>query len=93
MIGFQVLYRGRVQGVGFRATVRDAAEAFGVGGWVRNQQDGSVMLIVQGKESEVLGLLEEVERRMGRLIASVDRSPCPVDAGLGTDGIEIRRSE
>jgi acylphosphatase len=35
---------GRVQGVFFRACTRDAAEALGVCGFVRNEPDGSVYI-------------------------------------------------
>lgn len=37
---FQV--HGRVQGVGFRAFVRDAAHSLGLSGWVENAWDGTV---------------------------------------------------
>jgi acylphosphatase len=33
---------GRVQGVGFRYATRQAAEQFGLSGWVRNRPDGTV---------------------------------------------------
>jgi acylphosphatase len=91
MVQLQVQYQGRVQGVGFRATVRDAAEGFRVGGWVRNEHDGRVTLVVQGEESEVVGLLEEVQRRLGRFITGAERLRRPIDESLRVAGIEIRR--
>ncbi len=43
---------GRVQGVGFRYTVRYLARSMGLTGWVRNEYDGSVTLTLQGKSRE-----------------------------------------
>jgi DNA ligase D-like protein (predicted 3'-phosphoesterase) len=50
--------RGQVQGVGFReATVRQAREG-GVLGWVRNADDGTVQVHVEGPEQAVERLVE-----------------------------------
>ena len=41
---------GRVQGVGFRESMRVVAHALEINGWVRNCDDGSVEAITQGNE-------------------------------------------
>ena len=48
-----VVFRGRVQGVGFRAHVEDVAARTGVGGWVRNRRDGTVEAIFAGDAKAV----------------------------------------
>ena len=42
MSGRHVFYEGRVQGVGFRATVKHIARGYEVVGWVKNLPDGRV---------------------------------------------------
>ena len=53
----QALVSGRVQGVCFRETTRQAAEAIGCRGWVRNLADGRVEVHVQGSREQVEALL------------------------------------
>jgi acylphosphatase len=55
-----VHYSGRVQGVGFRATVRNIARGFDVTGTARNLPDGRVELIAEGEKAEVAAFLEGV---------------------------------
>lgn len=55
-----VHYSGRVQGVGFRATVRHIACGYDVTGWVRNLPDGRVELIAEGAKPELKAFLEGV---------------------------------
>ena len=53
---------GMVQGVGFRAYVRDEARRLGVTGWVRNRKDGSVEVLVCGPETALAALSERVAK-------------------------------
>lgn len=48
---------GRVQGVGYRESMRAVADALQVRGWVRNRRDESVEAIVQGQENDVERLI------------------------------------
>lgn len=43
-----VVFRGRVQGVYFRANCAERAEALGLHGYVRNLPDGSVEAVFEG---------------------------------------------
>jgi acylphosphatase len=60
MTGRQVFYEGRVQGVGFRFTVKSIARGYDVTGWVRNLDDGRVELQVTGESEEVESFLEAI---------------------------------
>ena len=55
-----VFYSGRVQGVGFRATVRYLACGYDVTGTVRNLPDGRVELIAEGARAEMKAFLEGI---------------------------------
>ncbi len=55
-----VVFRGRVQGVGFRDGTRRTAKQFKVTGFVRNQPDGSVLMIAEGNRTELQAMLDAV---------------------------------
>ena len=52
---------GRVQGVGFRWFVEKEARAIGVGGWVRNNDDGSVEVLASGSEEQLARLRKSLQ--------------------------------
>ncbi len=54
--------RGRVQGVGFRWYVRQAADRLRLAGWVRNCSDGSVEVAVEGPAEAQQQLVTAVRR-------------------------------
>ena len=53
---------GRVQGVSYRATLREFSLRNGVSGWVRNLEDGSVEALLQGEEPDVTAVVEWARR-------------------------------
>lgn len=48
-----ILVAGRVQGVFFRKYTRDTALKYGLTGFVKNQNDGSVYIEVSGSEAAI----------------------------------------
>lgn len=78
------IYHGRVQGVGFRATTASIAALYSVEGYVRNQPDGTVELLVAGRDSDVSEFREELHRRMSVYIVRVEEEPAePENARSG----------
>jgi acylphosphatase len=88
MIGRQIFYEGRVQGVGFRFTCKHIARGYEVVGWVRNLPDGRVELQCSGDRDEVEAFLEGIaESELKSHIKGVTAIPMPPLAGVR--GFEI----
>jgi len=84
----EIRFIGRVQGVGFRATAKHLATDLGVNGWVRNEADGSVHLVVEGDESTVKKFLDEMHRRLQDHISDEQQTTGPATGRYS--GFEIR---
>lgn len=84
----QLLIKGRVQGVCYRAFTQDQAIRLGLNGWVRNMHDGRVEAVFEGqKELIERAILACKNGPSGARVTDVDitwRSP------LGEQGFEIR---
>lgn len=69
----RAVFRGRVQGVGFRDFVERQAQKHAIEGWVRNRSDGSVEAVFTGTAADVEAAIAacRVGPRSGR-VDSVD---------------------
>jgi acylphosphatase len=85
---YDVVVHGEVQGVFFRDSCRSEAEAAGVHGWVRNEQDGTVRVHVEGRTEAVESLLGWLHQgpRHAR-VQHVDVQPTEPE---GRSGFEVR---
>lgn len=76
-------FSGRVQGVGFRYTVKNIALQYDVQGYVRNLPDGRVELVMEGPDDQLDSLLHEVQDRMQPYIRAVDQQCLPATGEFG----------
>lgn len=83
----RVIYKGRVQGVGFRYTAQRLAAGFPVVGFVRNLPGGEVELVVEGAADQVDAFLAAVARQMAGYINGCILSDA---ASPGCSEFEIR---
>jgi acylphosphatase len=89
MAAKRVIYEGRVQGVGFRFSVKEIAQGYDVVGWVQNLIDGRVQLETQGDESEIDAFLQGIEA--SHLRAHIRRKVVtPIEPAAGLKGFQIR---
>ena len=60
LVRVNVHYSGRVQGVGFRYTVKSLVPGYDVLGIIRNLPDGRVELVAEGERAELEAFLQAV---------------------------------
>ena len=83
MITVSALYEGKVQGVGFRASVLALAKGYEVTGWVKNLPDGRVEVFASGDPGELEAFLQGIrESHLAGHIDHVNVAPAPPEGGL-----------
>lgn len=89
MKSLQCLVSGKVQGVNFRAWVKDQAEALGIKGWVRNLNDGRVEVLAQGDDQALSSLRGKLAQ--GSTFSRVENIDCKwIDYEKEYTGFELR---
>jgi acylphosphatase len=71
----RAVVRGQVQGVGYRWFAQRLASRLELSGWVANRADGSVELLAEGAETDLLALLSGLrEGPSSALVSDVEVS-------------------
>lgn len=86
MIRKRIIFKGRVQGVGFRFTAIRYANRLGLTGWVRNQYDGTVLMEVQGSLDNINRLIQFLHNDSYIQIDAIDEKIIIIkenDSGFG----------
>lgn len=84
----KIRIRGRVQGVFFRAWVKDKADQLRIQGWIRNRLDGDVEALLIGEARAVDVLIAEC--RQGPPTAQVDDVKVETALALAAASFEIK---
>lgn len=84
----RVTVHGRVQGVFFRDSARERANAHGVAGWVHNREDGALEAVLEGSRDAVQRLIRFFE--IGPPAASVERVEIEDERPDGLSSFEVR---
>ena len=82
-----MVVRGRVQGVFFRAETSQRASSLGLGGWVRNNPDGTLEAVFEGDRDRVDSMVEWCRR--GPAHAHVDDIEVTWEAPRGDGGFVV----
>lgn len=77
-IRLHYIFRGTVQGVGFRYYAFHSANMFGVTGYVRNLSDGGVEMEAEGDIESIGNMLEKIRSGMFIDIESTECENVPV---------------
>jgi acylphosphatase len=64
----EVVYKGSVQGVGFRFTAERFANDYGLKGYVRNLANGNVEIVAEAEEKTLKDFLRAIVEDMGNVI-------------------------
>jgi acylphosphatase len=84
----RAIVHGNVQGVFFRDSTRQRANAHGVAGWVRNRSDGAVEAVLEGPPDAVQQVLRFLHT--GPRHASVDHVDVSEERPEGLTGFSVR---
>jgi acylphosphatase len=90
MISRRYIITGRVQGVGFRYFVYEAAQQLGITGWVKNRFDGAVEIHAEGDDAEKMSTFFALINA-GPPMAMVENLEARDEAGQGCTHFRITR--
>ncbi len=80
------IFRGNVQGVGFRYRAYHSARMYGVTGYVRNLPDGSVEMEAEGSVEDIARTVEKIQTSM---FIDIDSFDCIDVKPIGSRNFDI----
>ncbi len=79
-----IIFKGHVQGVGFRYTTYNITKRYDVCGFVRNLPDGTVELFIQGPSQDVENCIADIQESFsgylrGTKVTTISQNPAYSD--------------
>ncbi len=72
MVAKRIIFRGRVQGVGFRFTAHRIADRHQLTGFVRNVPDGTVEMFAQGHSEDIDDCIRDIKESFAEYIRETE---------------------
>lgn len=88
MMRYQIKVKGKVQGVFYRSSTQAKARELGLSGWVKNEEDGSVLIEAEGEEQKLQKLVEWCQQGPGAAVVN-DVEVREVEP-QGVNGFEVK---
>lgn len=89
MVRYRIRVKGKVQGVFYRSTAQAKAKELGLSGWVKNEEDGSVLIEAEGEEQKLLKLVDWCKEGPGAAVVN-DVEYNEIEP-KGANGFEIKK--
>ena len=78
-IAKQIIFKGRVQGVGFRYTAQRTASRYDLTGFVRNLPDGTVEAFIQGTAVDIQACLDDLQDHFSGYLHEASTTEQPIN--------------
>lgn len=72
MVARHIIFKGSVQGVGFRFTAHRMAGRHQLTGYVRNLSDGTVEMLAQGSPQDIDDCIADIQRSLPGHVRDMD---------------------
>jgi acylphosphatase len=79
MVAMHIIFKGRVQGVGFRFTAHRMAHRHQLIGFVRNLPDGTVEMLAQGPARDIDDCMRDIKDYFGDYLRKAEIQEVPPD--------------
>ncbi len=74
-----IIFKGRVQGIGFRFTALRVAGRYRLTGYVRNMPDGAVEMLAQGQAADIDDCISDIEESFADYVKETTINDVPAD--------------